>query len=139
MGEAWVVKPSVRVSASVRSGRSAPLFDATYLSCTTNASLRQSLLVVQPAEPLLEPSAPCQSELKMKNLPSCETLPIAYAASKNGDSPVLKWWPKRQTFPLPSVAMPRISLYQALGNTLTLLSVASKTGVVSVALALFHD
>src|ERR1017187_1902051 len=88
---------------------------AIYLSSTTKTSPRQSLLMVQVAAPDSEPRLPIQSEEKMKNFPSCETVPIPPAVSKLEERPVMKLCANRQVFPLPSTATAMISLYHGPG------------------------
>lgn len=61
-----------------------------YLSSTTKTSPRQSLPMVQLEAPDSEPRLPIQSEDKMKNLPSCDTVPIAYFVLNRCDLAVMK-------------------------------------------------
>src|ERR1035441_8941487 len=86
-----------------------------YLSSTTKTSPRQSLLMVQVVAPDTEPSLPIQSEEKMKNFPSCETVPIPSAASKFEERPVMKLCANRQVFPLPSTATALLSMHPGRG------------------------
>src|ERR1700730_17297623 len=88
----------------------------SYLNSSTKTSLRQSIPMVQVGDPDCEPRLPIQSEEKIKNLPSCDTLPIPYNVVKICDFPVMKLCAKRHTLPLPSGASPTISLYQGPGK-----------------------
>jgi hypothetical protein len=61
-----------------------------YLISTTKTSPRQLVPTVQVLAPCSEPRLPIQSDEKMKNLPSCETLPIPYCVLKFCDWVVMK-------------------------------------------------
>ena len=61
-----------------------------YFNSTTKTSPRQSVPTVQAAAPDSEPSVPIQSEEKMKNLPSCEMVPMAQAVLKRWEWVVVK-------------------------------------------------
>src|ERR1700689_3481496 len=50
-----------------------------YFNSTRKTSPRQFVPIVQVADPDSEPSVPIQSEDTMKNLPSCEMLPMPYS------------------------------------------------------------
>src|SRR5271169_6953913 len=64
---------------------------------------------------------------------------MPYIALNICDLVVMKLCAKRQTLPLPSVATPRISLYQGAGKNLFGLQVVVRKGTLSAGSALFHD
>jgi hypothetical protein len=110
-----------------------------YRISTTKTSPRQLVPTVQVLEPDSDPSVPIQSEENTKNLPSCETLPIAYWVLKFCELAVIKLCANRQMVPLPSAANAIISSYHGAVKGPEGIHVVEAIGKLSAASALFHD
>src|SRR5579863_5860057 len=116
------------VHVSQRAIQQPSIIGRLYRNSTTNTSPRQLVPMVQVVAPDSEPSWPSQSDENRKKLPSCETDPIAYLVLNLCELAVMKLCANRQVLPLPSEAIPMISLYQGAVKGLVVLHVEEKNG-----------
>src|SRR5260370_23341061 len=101
-------------------------------------SPRQFLPMVQVEEPDSDPRVPIQSELNMKNRPSCETWTMASLSSNLCDGAVMKLCANRQTMPVVG-EMPRISFCQGVVIGVAVVHVEAIKGRLSAGSALFQE